>query len=91
VLFGWVEGLLQILPLAILGKHCHATDLMLNFNICVPPLVKAMHLVGFKIYAWTPDRNREFEKLLDYGVDGIITHRPDRLIETMERRNVPRL
>jgi glycerophosphoryl diester phosphodiesterase len=90
-LFGWIEGFLQIAPLVILGKHCHATDLMLNHHICVPPLVRAMHLAGFKIYAWTPDRTREFHKLLARDVDGIITHRPDRLIDTLERLGVPRL
>jgi glycerophosphoryl diester phosphodiesterase len=90
-LFGWIEGFLQIIPMVVLGKHCRATDLMLNYNICVPPLIKAMHLAGFKIYAWTPDRVREFQTLLARDVDGIITHRPDRLIDTMERLGVPRL
>jgi glycerophosphoryl diester phosphodiesterase len=90
-LLGWIEGVLQIVPLLVLGKFCHATELMLNFNVCVPPLIKAMHLAGFKIYAWTPDRTREFETLLARDVDGIITHRPDRLIDTLERLGVPRL
>lgn len=90
-IFGWIEGVLQILPLIVLGKHCRATELMLNHHICVPPLIRAMHWAGFKIYAWTPDRSREFERLLGRGVDGIITHRPDRLIDTMERLGVPRL
>lgn len=90
-LFGWVEGILQIVPLLVVGTYCHATELMLNFNICVPPLIKTMHLAGFRIYAWTPDRVREFEVLLARDVDGIITHRPDRLIDTLERLGVPRL
>lgn len=90
-LFGWIEGILQIVPLLVLGKYCHATELMLNFNICVPPLIRAMHLAGFRIYAWTPDRVREFEALLSRDVDGIITHRPDRLIDTLERHGIPRL
>jgi glycerophosphoryl diester phosphodiesterase len=90
-LFGWVAGVLQIGPIFVLGKYCHATELMLNFNICVPPLIKAMHASGFKVYAWTPDRTREFETLLGRGVDGIITHRPDRLIDTLARLGVPRL
>lgn len=90
-LFGWVAGVLQIVPIFVLGKYCHATELMLNFNICVPPLIKAMHASGFKIYAWTPDRTSEFETLLGRGVDGIITHRPDRLFDTLARLGVPRL
>ncbi|MCO5221190.1 MAG: glycerophosphodiester phosphodiesterase [Thermomicrobiales bacterium] len=90
-LFGWIEGCLQIVPLLALARYCNATDLMLNYNICVPPLIKAMHLAGYRIYAWTPDRARELELLLSRDVDGIITHRPDRLIETMERHGIPRL
>ncbi len=69
----------------------HATDLMLNYHICVPPLIKSMSLAGFRIYAWTPETTREFEILLSRGVDGIITHRPDRLIDTLARLGVPRL
>lgn len=90
-LAGWGEGFLQIVPLIVLGKWCHATELMLNYHICVPPLVKAMHAAGFRIYAWTPDRASEFRVLLARGVDGIITHRPDRLLATMEATRVPRL
>ena len=90
-LLGWIEGMLQIVPLFVLGKQCHATELMLNYSMCVPPLIWFMHLAGFKIFAWTPDRIREFELLLSRDVDGIITHRPDRLIETLGRHGVPRL
>lgn len=88
---GWGESLLQIVPLIILGKWCHATELMLYFRICTPPLIGAMHAAGFRIYAWTPERTSEFRTLLDRGVDGIITHRPDRLIATLEATGVPRL
>jgi glycerophosphoryl diester phosphodiesterase len=65
--------------------------LMLYYQICTPTLVKVMHAIGFRIYAWTPERGDEFRTLLDRGVDGIITHRPDRLIATLEASGVPRL
>lgn len=90
-IWGWVIGIAQIVPLLILGKHCHATDLMLNHNICVPPLIRVMHRAGFKIYPWTPDRAEDFARLLDRDVDGIITHRPDRLIDYLEATGIPRL
>lgn len=88
---GWVTGILQIPPLLILGKYCGATEVMLYFHICVPPLVKVMHAAGFRIYSWTPDRSYEFRTLLEREVDGIITHRPDRLIEILEEVGVPRI
>lgn len=90
-LAGWVEGFLQIIPLLFLGKWCRATELMLNFDLCVPPLIWVMHRAGFRIYPWTPEHDREFRMLLARGVDGIITHRPDRLIDTLARTGVPRL
>lgn len=90
-LAGWGEGLLQIIPLLVIGKWCHATELMLQFRLCVPPLVRVMHGAGFRIYAWTPDQADEFTTLLERGVDGIITHRPDRLIDTMAATGIPRL
>jgi glycerophosphoryl diester phosphodiesterase len=90
-LYGWMESVTQIVPLLVLGKYCHATEMMLNFHICTPPLIKVLQAAGFRIYAWTPDRVGQFETLLTRGVDGIITHRPDRLIETLERNGVPRL
>lgn len=88
---GWGEGILQIVPLIALGKWCHATEFMLNYNICVPPLIWASHAAGFRMYSWTPDKTCAFRTLLDRGIDGIITHRPDRLIDTLERMGVPRL
>lgn len=88
---GWCEALAQILPLLAIGKWCRATELMLYYPLCVPPLIKLMHLAGFRIYAWTPDRNSEFRTLLNRGVDGIITHRPDRLIATLAANDIPRL
>ena len=87
---GWGEGIAQIVPLLVLGKWCHATEFMLHYNLCVPPLLTVVRAAGFRVYAWTPSEPREFEVLLERGIDGIITHRPDRLVETLERLGVPR-
>lgn len=88
---GWGEACLQIIPLIALGKWCHATEFMLKFELCVPPLVAIMHKAGFRIYSWTPEHDRDFRILLGRGVDGIISHRPDRLIDTLAAAGVPRL
>lgn len=90
-LFGWIEGCLQIVPLLMLGRFAHATEVMLYHALCVPPLIRALHHFGIRVYAWTPDRPSEFRTLLLRGVDGIITHRPDRLMRTMDALGVPRL
>lgn len=88
---GWIEGFLQIIPLLVLGRWCHATEVMVNFHLCTPPVISAMHAARLRVYAWTPERVDDFEKLLKRGVDGIITHRPDRLIEILTQHDIPRL
>lgn len=44
-----------------------------------PELVSAMHAEGVAMLAWTVDAPDEWARLVEAGVDGIITNRPDRL------------
>ena len=37
------------------------------------------HEMGMKVYVWTPDSRMDMKRLVEMGVDGIITNRPDRL------------
>jgi len=41
--------------------------------------VKEAHDNGFDVYPYVADNEMEFKKLIEYGVDGIITNRPDLL------------
>ncbi len=40
------------------------------------PLVEAVHAAGGRVYAWTPDREGELRRLVELGVDGLITNDP---------------
>jgi glycerophosphoryl diester phosphodiesterase len=40
------------------------------------PLVEA-HRLGLARVVWTPDQAEDMKQLIDMGVDGIITNRPD--------------
>lgn len=51
-------------------------------------LVEAIHLEGDHLWAWTIDDAREMRRLLDLGVDGIMTNRPDRLDAVMRERGL---
>lgn len=42
---------------------------------------------GFKVAVWTVNEGEEMERLLDLGVDGIITDRPDLLRQILQARN----
>jgi glycerophosphoryl diester phosphodiesterase len=46
----------------------------------------AAHELGVEMFVWTVNSVKEIERLLDLGVDGIITDYPSRLHDTISRR-----
>ena len=42
-----------------------------------PRFVKLAHKAGIVVQVWTVDEPDDIRRLLDWGVDGIITDRPD--------------
>jgi len=49
-------------------------------------IVAAAHTLGLEIHVWTINEPREMERLLDLGVDGIMSDFPGRLHEVVRRR-----
>lgn len=49
-------------------------------------LVQAAHNDGLQVHVWTVNDRAEMERLLDIGVDGVITDRPDVLKELLIER-----
>jgi glycerophosphoryl diester phosphodiesterase len=43
--------------------------------------IKEAHDLGLKVYAWTVNSQQEMKDLINLGVDGIITDRPDLLLQ----------
>lgn len=41
--------------------------------------IQAAHQLGIEVFVWTPDARATMKRLIEMGVDGIITNRPDRL------------
>jgi len=41
---------------------------------------------GYRVNVWTVDEPEEMERLIDLGVDGIVTNVPDRLLKVLEQR-----
>ena len=41
--------------------------------------IQTAHQLGIQVFVWTPDNPSDMKRLIEMGVDGIITNRPDRL------------
>ena len=59
-----------------------------RLRIVTKKVVESAHAGGKQVHVWTINERREMERLLDLGVDGIITDRPDILKDVMTERGV---
>jgi glycerophosphoryl diester phosphodiesterase len=57
-------------------------------RITTPGLVRAAHRRGKQVHVWTIDDQPTIERLVDLGVDGIFTDRPDTLKTVLEQRGL---
>ncbi len=60
-----------------------------NGGAVTQDLVKKAHALGLQVLPWTINNPPEMDKLIGWGVDGIITDYPDRLRTVMAARGLP--
>ena len=52
-------------------------------------LVKEARALGLKVIPWTVNKTDDMARLIDWGVDGLITDRPDFMRDVMAEKNLP--
>lgn len=50
--------------------------------------VKSCRALGMRMVVWTVNERKDFERMIELGVDGIITDYPDRAIVVFEREKI---
>lgn len=60
-----------------------------NGGAVTEALVKEAQGIGLKVVPWTINNPVDMERLLGWGVDGLITDYPDRLRDVMQKRGMP--
>ncbi|HEY0636787.1 MAG TPA: glycerophosphodiester phosphodiesterase family protein [Pseudonocardiaceae bacterium] len=67
-------------PLAQLPRYRH------GLRVVDPALLRYARYAGVEVHVWTIDAAEEMAELLDLGVDGLVTDRPDVLREVLRAR-----
>jgi len=60
----------------------------MTVDLVTPRTVRRIHAAGRRIHVWTIDDPTTMHRLLDWGVDGIVTDRPDLLKEVLRARGM---
>jgi glycerophosphoryl diester phosphodiesterase len=56
-------------------------------RVVSPRFVQYAHDVGVAVQVWTVNETADMQRLLDWGVDGLISDRPDRAVEVVRKRH----
>jgi glycerophosphoryl diester phosphodiesterase len=68
------------LDYALLAQAMNADSIVPFFEFLDSKFVEDAHQRGLKLIAWTVNRHDDIKKVLEMGVDGIISNYPDRLL-----------
>jgi glycerophosphoryl diester phosphodiesterase len=68
------------------GQIAQVPQRLGRFPVLTPKLIGTAHAQGHQVHVWTIDDRLEMERLLDLGVDGIMTDRPQVLKELLIER-----
>jgi glycerophosphoryl diester phosphodiesterase len=80
-----LEALRASLPFRLpsLLRHAQAGALMLQHRVVSRAAVARSHAVGVPVLAWTVDDPADVHRVVEAGVDGVITNDPQMLLATL--------
>ena len=58
-----------------------------GLRIVTPPLIRACHLANVEVHVWTINDPVDMNRLLDLGVDGLVTDRADLAMDVIRGRS----
>jgi len=70
-----------------IGREAGAQIVSPEYRLVTPEQVKAAHGAGLEVLPWTPNKPEEWGRLVDAGVDGIISDDPAGLIAFLKQRH----
>lgn len=87
----WTSGLqLDDFPsVAHMVKSAGGTVWAPAYQNLTAAAVKSAQQLGLKVIPWTVNEVADVDRLIGWGIDGIISDYPDRVREVMQRRGVP--
>lgn len=68
------------------GLSLQAPEYYGRFRVVTPALLRDLHELGIRLQVWTINEVHDMERLLDMGVDGIMTDDPALLLQLQEKR-----
>jgi glycerophosphoryl diester phosphodiesterase len=83
----WLAGRVPVAGLVVRGTLAQVPAAQGRLRIVDDRFVRAAHRRGLEVHVWTIDDEAEMARLLDLGVDGLVTDRPDVLREVLRARD----
>ena len=69
-----------------IGREAGAQIVSPEYKLVTPEQVKAAHAAGLEVLPWTPNKADDWARMVDAGVDGIISDDPAALIAFLKQR-----
>jgi glycerophosphoryl diester phosphodiesterase len=82
-----VEGTAPV-DLVAVARQANASVYCPDYQFVDAALVRQAHAVGVRIVPWTVNEPADWERLIEWGVDGLTTDFPDRLAAALRERGL---